>query len=280
MAKGKGNCFTIEEFKQMWEKEFLPSIRKEFKIELEKTNRSITALTDRCSSIEESQKFISAKYDETLTVLQDVKKQIKSLEKKIRCQDETIATLKDQNYANECAVDEAQQYLRRDCLEITGIPLLPADNPKELVKELCAVVGVIVQDNHISTAHRLPDTKKVKDRIIVKFTHRDKREEVYKNRRKLKGKTIRNLPSVSKNLPSVNNENGQAVKTPATKIHINESLTGYRKKLFGRIYKFKKENNFKFIWTVNGKVLLKESEDSETFAFTNMEDFTAFEEGN
>ena len=35
----------------------------------------------------------------------------------------------------------------------------------------------------------------------------------------------------------------------------NESLTPYRRKLFGKINEFKRTNKWKYIWTVNGKIL-------------------------
>ena len=55
----------------------------------------------------------------------------------------------------------------------------------------------------ISTAQRLPDTKKVKNGIIVKFIRRDKRKEMYKNRRKLIGKNTSALQSVCEEMQRV-----------------------------------------------------------------------------
>ena len=72
--------------------------------------------------------------------------------------------------------------------------MLPIDSPKQLVKELGLVIGVQLDDDCISTAHRLPDTKKIKNHIIVKFVRRHKREEVFKKRKNLIGKNMaRNL---------------------------------------------------------------------------------------
>ena len=68
--------------------------------------------------------------------------------------------------------------LRRDCLEITGIPVISLNNPSSFVGKLSSA---LVR----STAHRPPATKKVKERIIVKFLRRDKRNEIYKQRSKL-----------------------------------------------------------------------------------------------
>lgn len=144
--------------------------------------------------------------------------------------------------------------IARDCIEITGIPVLPLDNPKQLVLELGSLIGVSISEDQISTAHRLPDTKKVQNRIIVKFVQRDKREEFYKKKKNLIGKK-------SSLLPSVQAEMGKSVFSD-NKIHINESLTTYRKRLFGRINSFKQQHNHKFLWTANGKILLRETETS------------------
>ena len=71
-------------------------------------------------------------------------------------------------------------------LEITGIPVVPNDSPALLVKEMSEIMGVNLNENDISIAHRLPPTKKVKDRLIVKFTQREKRDEIYSKRKNLK----------------------------------------------------------------------------------------------
>ena len=41
----------------------------------------------------------------------------------------TRSNLEDSMYGNKVAIDHVQQYLRRDCLEIVGIPLVREDNP-------------------------------------------------------------------------------------------------------------------------------------------------------
>ena len=100
-----------------------------------------------------------------------------------------------------------------------------------MVKELGSILGIAINDNDISTAHRLPSTKKTQDRIIVKFVRRDKREEIYKARKLLLGK-------LTDCLPSVNAEIGKSVSQP-TKVFINESLTAYRRSLFGKIQAYR-----------------------------------------
>ena len=61
--------------------------------------------------------------------------------------------------------------------------------------------------------------------------------------------------------------------TRNNKIHINESLTSYRKQLFGRINDFKRKSNYNYLWTANGKILLKAHGSSETKTFVTHEEF-------
>ena len=123
--------------------------------------------------------------------------------------------------------------------------------------------------NSISTAHWLPDTKTIKNRIIVKFVHRDTREKVYKKRASLMRKSMKDLPSVTK-------KTGKSIQR-ANKIYINESLTSYRNRLFGRIHEFKKSNKkLKFLWTVDGKISFRESESPTVYKFTTHEEFEEF----
>ena len=79
-------------------------------------------------------------------------------------------------------------------------------------------MGVRVDENDISTAHRLLASKNVINRIIVKFVNRDKRNEFYKNRRLLIDKSPKDLPLIS---DEINNRSG--------KIHINEFTYGISK---------------------------------------------------
>ena len=81
----------------------------------------------------------------------------------------------------------------------------------------------------VSVAHRLPSKNgQTPRKIIVKFTRPVKRDEVFNARRKLKSKRIKDLPSVR-----TQSESSSASHNAA--IHINDSLTPYRKRSVGRI---------------------------------------------
>lgn len=79
-------------------------------------------------------------------------------------------------------MDDTQQYLTRDCLEITGVPITPHDNPNQIVKEIGSLIGVDVNDSDIAAAHKLPAFKKVKNHMI-KFLQRDRERKFTRSER-------------------------------------------------------------------------------------------------
>ena len=77
------------------------------------------------------------------------------------------------------------------------------------------------------------------------------------------------LPFNTSHLPLVAESNNSV----NSKIYINESLTNYRKRLFGRIKEYKRANNVKYLWTSNGKIMFKVNEMSPTQVFITHEEF-------
>ena len=201
-----------------------------------------------------------------ISAIKNVKEHNEGVKSKIKEIKEDINKLSNDGFYVEVKSDELEQYARRDCFEIT---IVPNDSPALLVKEMSEIMGVNLNENGISIAHRLPPTTKVKDRLIVKFTRREKRDEIYSKRKNLKSKR-------TKDLPSVVCEPESAVVSHKAQIHVNESLTPYRKRLLGRILQFKRDHNYKFIWTANGKIMLKKTESSTTKCFVTHEEFEEF----
>ena len=162
------------------------------------------------------------------------------------------------NYANNYDVnrserycDEQEQYSRRECLEIHGIPKLVKEDTNDLVVKVGSLINVKIDPNDISVSHRLPTKNKGrKDNtvpIIVRFIKRDVRDQLYSSRRLLKDHTIDDIG---------------LGRLGSYKIFIQESLTSKKKELFKKCLKFKKENRFKFIWTSYGTIYLRKNEHS------------------
>lgn len=61
--------------------------------------------------------------------------------KKVNIIETRIEKAEESNYAVNVTLDNLEQYGRRDCIEISGIPTLPIDNPKQLTVELGNLMG-------------------------------------------------------------------------------------------------------------------------------------------
>jgi hypothetical protein len=111
-------------------------------------------------------------------------------------------------YDQQVLTDSLQQYQRRDCIEITGVPSTPDEDPKRITVDVGQLMGIDVSESHISIAHRLPATRKVPNRIVAKFVHRDKKDEFFKRRCQLRGKSSKDIPVLQ--IGMINRFTGQA----------------------------------------------------------------------
>lgn len=150
--------FTTASLRDLWKNEFMPEIRKEIESAKAALHTEIRDLNNRLDEFEKSQSFLSKKYDQLMEITQTTKKQIQKIESKVKDQNNIILKQEDSVYINMKTIDEVNQYQRRNCFEVTGIPILPIDKPKKLIIELGTLLGVEMTENDISTAHRLPST--------------------------------------------------------------------------------------------------------------------------
>jgi len=156
------------------------------------------------------------------------------------------------------------QYLRRDCLEISGIPPCENYSSNDIVMAVGQAIEVAIKEEDISISHPLPSfSSDAPPKIIVKFTRRDIRNAFYANRRKLINKKTNEIAG----LGLEEEEN----------VYISESLTRYKKRLFGDVNKLKQKIKWKHIWTQNGRIFLKEAERSKPVVIDSHEDLTDFE---
>ena len=126
-----------------------------------------------------------------------------------------------------------------------------------------------LEGSHISVSHCLPgglhtnETKRnapnkpiKRAPIIVRFSNRDKRKELYQKR-----KLIKPSPDSSKDCFE---DNGL--------IRIRENLTPFRKNLYNQAKKAKVELNYKFLWTSNGRILLRQNSASKVIYVSSVDD--------
>ena len=177
----------------------------------------LTSIEKSFSELEKSVKHFSAKYDELLKQVQRSNDRTASLSTDVKNLKEDMKQCK--KIGRE--IEDLSQYLRRDCLELTGV--LPTEEVScfDLVCSIGKEMGIELQDEDISTAHRLPTyNKSAEDKIIVKFTRRSIRDEFYGKRKTIAGKEVGKVGTLR-----------DLSQDPKKKLYISESLTQARKKL-------------------------------------------------
>ena len=196
-------------------------------------------------------KLINQKYD-------DFSKKITSLEGENTVLKNSVRNIEKSFEKLSMSYNDFEQYGRRECVEIKGIPDAIGEATNELVVKVGQLIGVPVKGSDISISHRLPSksSKAVNcHTIIATFVRRDVKEKFYRARGQLWNKTTKDLGY------SINNH-----------IYISESLAEANKNLFHSCLKYKKDNGYKFIWTLNGKIFIRKYMDCNAIQINRKDD--------
>ena len=225
--------------------------KKEYQLEIEKFRAEVREIKESQAFICNQYESLKAEYDKLIKVNTLQKEAIFNLKSQAAAQ-------KIQEIKDSIKVDELEQYGRRQNLEIVGVPEKEDENTNAIVLEVAKMLDVNIMSSHISTSHRLPK-KKASSRnnscsspIIVRFTSRDIRNQIYANRKKARFVDLKNF-SVS----------------DTKNIFVNENLTPTRKQLFWKTKQEVKNNSWKYIWTHNGNVFVKKDDNASITAIKN-----------
>ena len=160
--------------------------------------RKLQLLVTSLNTLTKSVDFMSTKYDKLLqkvTVLEQANtkqsKKNKDLEESNTKLKAEVTNLSDKLKVCKESLNNLEQYTRRECLEVSGIPELQDENTDELVIKVGSLMGVVINKEDISVSHRIPKpsfssvaagnrnnveaSTSTTPKIIVKFVHRYKR---------------------------------------------------------------------------------------------------------
>lgn len=231
----------------------LKDIMKELKL-MTAHNSTITNKINACQqSIEEIKTTLNnqeLKLGEYISLTNELKKQNDAMETQISQLSNKLKHL--------------EQYSRANCVELHGIPATAQEDIFKIISSVGKVVAFNITPAMIDIAHRLrpkPYAANKPSGIIIKFVRRYDKDAFLKA-----VKTKRNLNS--HNLIELQ----MLMEYPICSIFAVESLSPDNKQLFHKYKQFKKDNNFKFLWTNNGKIFLRKSEGSFACIITTEDD--------
>ena len=205
-------------------------------------------------SIKKSNSYLSDKYNYLQGIAGNNKKEVDEIKSENMCLKQIVLELKNLLENTEKNLNNLEQYSRRECIEINGIPCTHEESTDEIVVALAKQVGVHITTNDISVSHHLKNLTKSKQpsTIIAKFVSWKIRNQIFENRFKLKKANLGKM------------------------IFINESLTRTNRKIFNMCRNFKKDNNWKYVWMKQGQTYLKKSDSDNTLKIESICDLSKY----
>ena len=235
-----------EQMKQM--------VKEAVTIQLTTQKEEIDALKAEINELKTSQEFICSNYDNLKTEYDSLLRENKKQPEELRQLNTHSEVLEKQSESEAMKLDQIEQYGRRQNLEFHGIPETESEDVTNIVVDISKVLGVYIGKQDISIAHRLP-AKRHRDKaaeppaIIAKFISAETCNRIYKHR------------SAARNL----NENDFPV-AGMSKLYVNENLTQIRKRLLWKAKQMAKERDYAYIWTTNGRILVRKDADTNAIA--------------
>lgn len=213
------------------------------------------------TEIKKCQDFLSDKFDDIAKSIEDLKRENNDLRSKNTELVTRINELECKVTDIEKGSDDLQSYLRRDLLEFHGVPVSEDEKTDEIVLKVAKLIvpDLTLYESDISISHRLPAVLGRIPVIIVKFVRRSIRDRLLNCKRALRDKTAQDLGFYNN-----------------TRLFVNESLTRKSRELLNKAKSFRRDYHYKFVWTKNGKVLLRKDEAGPVHSFSSMEEFSTF----
>lgn len=222
-------------------------------------------------SLKSSLQFISDKYDNILKSVQNLKTGNTALQLENKSLKHKVFNLRRDLDQSRTVTNNMEQYSRRDCIEIKGIPGTPEEDTTSIAIKTASLMGLTLSREDISISHRLSKPsyseamsgptgtgeRRGTPNIIVKFVRRETRDAFYRARRKLAGKTTDDL---------------DLGRYASNNIYISESLSPANRELFKSCLTFKKNRKYRFIWTHNGRIYLRKEENSPAIMINSQKD--------
>lgn len=219
---------------------------KIFKETVERDLRGeIRELRQEQQALKESIEYAHAEIDDLkkqLETEQSITKQRTQEKGKLQAQCEG---LEKKAFDLERRLTQSEQYSRCTNLEIQGVPKSENESVFDVVFKIGEAISENITASDVEVCHRVPTRDPLKTNIIVQFKSRTKRDTVLKKAKKTRL-----------------NHKDIGLDTAAP-VYVNEHLCPALKRLLGMAVKRKHECLWKSVWSYNGKIFAKKTENSD-----------------
>lgn len=219
--------------------------------------RELKPLKEEMSEIVASMTFLNGQYEDLVKENKVVKQAISDLKQKFAHLSSTHDT---RIKLLENIVEEQSRQLIGNMLEIRNVPWSPKETKADLSKTTLEVIQVVAPQftsSDILEVRRLP-SKTEKKTILVSVTTNVLKRNIILATRDFNAKRQGNPLNTTIVAPHRPREN----------IYIDEHLTSKGKHLYFLARQLKKKGHYKFCWTANGKILIREKEGANAIHVT------------
>ncbi|XP_077977115.1 uncharacterized protein LOC144432723 [Glandiceps talaboti] len=243
----------------------ITSIRKSL-VDINAQVSNIPVLLVDVKMIKDKQNTMSVSLDYFNELVEELRDRLKVIEQENKDLKKSNMELNERVGVLEKASDDQNQYSRRENLEIHGIPECQgqAENTDNIALQVIKMISPDITTDHLEVTHRIGRTthhdgnvrgKHQPRPIIVKFSGRKIRDQVFNNKKKMKNVTTRDLGYTERNL-----------------IFINENLTPKMRNLLKLVNNKRKTESYRYLWTRNGHIHVKKSDTSNVVTIRNESD--------
>ena len=177
----------------------------------------------------------------------------------VASKDAEIKSLREDLKKATSQLNELEQYSRRLCVNISGIPETTNEDVKKLVLDISGVTGAHLVPGDVDVAHRVGKHKPGKTRtIIARFATITKRQAFYDARRALRG--ARAVPGSGLTDEVLGNT------------FISDNLTQQNEFLLYQARQLKKKGKLFAAWSDQGRLKVKEKQGASTRVFRSTDD--------
>lgn len=207
------------------------------------------------TAIENSQQFLSDKFDSIVTDFQELKNENENLKLEVEKLKYTLKAMSKTVNTLELNVDSTARQANCNNAMVFGTPYLPEENTQEIVRNIITCYGLSIDADAIVSADRLGGRTKVRNSLIpirVVFRNGDIKEEVFEKKKQF-GKLI----SSSVNADFV-------INGKPTIISMRDELSPLGLKLLNEMREYQEKLNIKYVWSSRGgNILVKKTEHSK-----------------
>lgn len=238
----------------------LVKLFEELKRELKQEFRELRESLERdirkdIRDIKNSLSFINESYEQMKTSVNRVELENGELRTSVEKLEKERDALRAEVKQHEVRLLQNEQHMRCYNVEVKGVPMKQDEDVMEITNKIANTIEMPLDNGDIEACHRVRTTGNTDaPNIVIQFARRSVRDSFLEKARKQR------ITSDDIELE------------PKNPIFINEHLSPSMKKLFGAANAKKKECQWKYAWTRNGKIFVRKTDTSAVISITHLDD--------